>query len=350
MTKRKKSISKKKSHSSNLAKTLKLLFFIAIIAIFWLVFSWIQFLRTPLTSSAEAIDLIFLPHSSVHTLAATLKKRGVAINSRFLILLAELKGVSQQLHAGEYVFEPGTTPTQLLDKMARGDAVRHIVTIIEGWDFKQVLAAINTNPFLLHTLNGFSAAAIMEKVAAPGITPEGNFAPDTYFFSGRVSDVAMLRIAYNLMQKRLLNAWQNRDPATIYKSPYQALIAASLIEKEVAVKAEKPQVAGVITRRLQKKMPLQIDATVIYGLGADYTKKLHSSDLLRPTRYNTYLHYGLPPTPIAMPGADSIYAALHPAAGTSLYYVAKGDGTHVFSDTLAEHDAAIKKYLLGGGS
>jgi UPF0755 protein len=306
-----------------------------------------NFLRTPLISLEQPpLDLIFLPHSSVHTLAATLKKHGVAINPRFLILLARLKGVSQQLHAGEYVFEPGTTPAQLLDKMARGDAVRHIVTIIEGWDFKQVLAAINTNPFLMHTLNDFSDAAIMEKVVAPGVVPEGNFAPDTYFFSGKVNDIAILRIAYKLMQKRLLSAWQNRDPAVIYKSPYQALIAASLIEKEVAVKAEKAEVGGVIVRRLQKKMPLQIDATVIYGLGAEYTGKLHGADLLRNTRYNTYLHYGLPPTPIAMPGVDSIYGALHPAAGTALYYVAKGDGTHVFSNTLAEHNAAIKKYLL----
>jgi UPF0755 protein len=348
MTKRKKLISKKKSKPYNLTKSFRVIVFIAILAIFWVIFSWIQFLRAPLISSSEPVDLIFLPHSSVHTLAATLKKHGVSINPRFLILLARLKGVSQQLHAGEYVFEPGTTPSQLLDKMVRGDAVRHIVTIVEGWDFKQVLAAINTNPFLLHTLSGFSDAAIMEKVVAPGVVPEGNFAPDTYFFSGRVSDVAILRIAYNLMQKRLLNAWQNRDPftTTIYKSPSQALIVASLIEKEVFVKSEKPEVAGVIIRRLQKRMPLQIDATVIYGLGGDYTKKLHSNDLLHDTRYNTYLHLGLPPTPIAMPGVDSIYGALHPAAGTALYYVAKGDGTHVFSDTLAEHDAAIRKYLL----
>jgi UPF0755 protein len=313
------------------------------------VFFWFKLLNpTLIPAGAQPQNITILPGSGARVIALQLQGEGIVAYPELFVLLSHLQRVSHKLRAGEYRLDPGITAVQFLRKMMRGDAITHTITIVEGWTFKHMLAAMNNNPYLVHTMTGLSDDEIMRRIGCDGKAAEGVFAPDTYVFSGKVSDVEVLRTAYNLMQKRLNVAWVNRASETVYTyhCPNDALIVASLIEKETANKAEKSQIAGVILRRLQKNMPLQIDATVIYGLGDQYRGKLNEHDLLFDSSYNTYRHSGLPPTPIAMPGLDSIVAALHPDNGTSLYYVAKGDGTHVFSDTLAEHDAAIRKYLL----
>lgn len=325
-----------------------IIIFIAIVAIIFGVFAY-RFLNLPLISAGKsAVDVTLMPGGSVKTVAVELKNKGIWYVPVAFVWLAHHQNVAHKIKAGEYRIDPGiTTASKLLEKMVKGDAIMHEVKIIEGWNFKQLLAAINKNPFLVHTINGRAEAEIMKRISLEGKAAEGIFAPDTYRFSGLVEDITILKLAHQLMRKRLTTEWQMRAPETNYKCPYEALIVASMIEKETAINAEKPQIAGVILRRLQKKMPLQIDATVIYALGEMYTGKLSIYDLKRASSYNTYMRLGVPPTPIAAPGVDSLHAALHPAPGTALYYVAKEDGgEHVFSDTLPEHNTAVEQYLV----
>ncbi|MCK4609255.1 MAG: endolytic transglycosylase MltG, partial [Gammaproteobacteria bacterium] len=242
--------------------------------------------------------------------------------------------------------EPGTTPIQLLNKLVSGDVILRSFTIVDGWTFHDMINALEQNPSIVHTLKGLTDPQIMQKIGVPGEIPEGRFYPDTYKFSGGVKDVDILRSAYKLMQSKLNAAWNNRAADAPYSCQYKALIAASIIEKEAAVPSERPIISGVIKRRLKKNMYLQMDPTVIYGLGDSYKGDLTVKDLRRNTPYNTYLHKRLPPTPICIPSIDAFEAALHPQAGKELYFVAKGDGTHEFSATLKEQDAAIRKYQL----
>lgn len=312
-----------------------------------LVFDFLFFLKSPLIdANQKPADFIFTQGMSVKKAAASLRQKNFIKRPLFFDLLARFKGVERNLKAGEYRIEPGvTTPIQLLTKMVKGDAVRHAFTIIEGWTFSQMIAALNSNSFIQHTIQSTNTTEIMDKIGHPGELPEGRFAPDTYLFSGEVKDTYILTNAYKLMQKRLQEAWNNKAAGTQYHCPYEALIVASMIEKETAFEQEKPIIAGVILRRLAMGKLLQVDPTVIYGLGEKYSGKLSKTDLAKDTPYNTYMRKGLPPTPISLPGKGSIEAALHPAPGTALYYVAKGDGTHKFSDTMGEQDKAIKKYL-----
>lgn len=318
--------------------------YLLICIIGYVALSWSGFLYRPLISAQESPrSFIFISGSSVRTLSKQLQQIKVIKQPEFLLLLAKIKNVDRLLQAGEYQIDPGMTIGDLLGKMVRGEAVRHVFTLVEGWTFEQTLAVLNNNPYLEHTITGLGSAAIMEKIGLVGESSEGRFAPDTYVFSGKMRDIDILRNAYVLMQQRLENAWQNRDLRVPYNCPYKALIVASLIEKETAVNREKPRIAGVIIRRLDQGMFLDIDASVIYGLGKDYKGKLTKQDLTVPTSYNTYLKKDLPPTPICMPSESSIQAALHPIFATELYYVAKGDGTHVFSNTLEEHNTAVWK-------
>jgi UPF0755 protein len=330
----------------NKIKIIKIIIAVLIIVCLWIAIEWVSFLQTPLVPEGEkSVDFVYLPGKTVKSLAYQLKKSHVLQHPEMFVALAELKGVTLQLKAGEYRIDPGMRPATLINKMAKGEMLIHTFTIVEGWTFKQFIAALNEESALTHTLKGANDSAIMEAIGHTGESPEGRFAPVTFYFSGPTTDVFILKQAYDLMQKKLDELWQKRANDLPFNCPYKALIAASIIEKETSYQPEKPKIAGVIARRLKIGMMLQVDPAVIYGLGDRYNGKLTPEDLTKDSGYNTYLHKDLPPTPIAMPSFDSINAALHPAEGTELYYVAKNDGTgsHEFSKTLGEQNAAIKK-------
>nr|WP_225917150.1 endolytic transglycosylase MltG [Pseudomonas farsensis] len=250
------------------------------------------------------------------------------------------------LHTGEYRITPGMTVGQLFDAWRRGDVVQYNITLVEGWTFRQVRAAVARHEKLGHTIDGLSDAEVMDKLGHTGVHPEGRFFPDTYRFVRGMSDVELLQQAYMRLDEVLAKEWAARSEGLPYRDPYQALIMASLVEKETGVPQERGQIAGVFVRRLRLGMMLQTDPTVIYGMGERYNGRITRADLRAPTPYNTYTMSGLPPTPIAMVGREAIHAALNPSDGTSLYFVARGDGSHVFSDDLDDHNSAVREFQL----
>ncbi|CAI8972144.1 endolytic transglycosylase MltG [Pseudomonas sp. IT-P294] len=252
----------------------------------------------------------------------------------------------QPLHKGEYRMQPGMTVEGLIDEWKRGDIVQYSLTLVEGWNFHQVRAALAKDEKLEQTLNGLSDSEVMDKLGHTGIFPEGRFFPDTYRFVRGMSDVELLKKAYDRLDEVLAKEWEQRAADVPYTEPYQALIMASLVEKETGVPQERGQIAGVFVRRMAMGMLLQTDPTVIYGLGERYSGKLTRAHLKEATPYNTYMISGLPPTPIAMVGREAIHAALNPVAGNSLYFVARGDGSHVFSDDLEAHNNAVREFQL----
>lgn len=321
--------------------TLLLISLVSFIVLLWF---WKSFLVSPLSVNKSQVFYV-PPGSSIYSISQSLHSKGILAHPRLFILLTKLKGQEKKLKTGEYQLNPGITPSQLLIKLVKGKVILRQFTIIEGWTLKQIYASLAVNPYLSHTFNTtlpVNKGAYSLNTTLPSL--EGTFYPDTYLFAAGISDAIILKKAYWNMQKSLNKLWLKRAQGLPYANPYAALIVASLIEKETARPEERAQVAGVILRRLQKNMRLQIDAAVIYGLGDEYKGKLTREDLKKETPYNTYLHAGLPPTPIAMPSLSSLQAALHPSAGNTLYYVAKGDGSHEFTATLAEHHLAVKKY------
>jgi UPF0755 protein len=302
--------------------------------------------QQPLLSGRQAVVVEITQGKPLRVVAFELGQQGVLPHPLSLVLLARLRGQSGAMRAGEYRIQPGTTVAGLLDQFVSGHVVLHSLTLVDGWNFKQVLDAVEQDPYLTHTLQGMTPAGVMARLGHPQQHPEGMFYPDTYSFSRGTTDVSFLRRAYQSMQQQLDAAWMTRAADLPYKSPYDALIMASVIEKETAQPTERAQIAGVFVRRLQKGMKLQSDPTVIYGLGDAYNGDITFKDLRKDTPYNSYTRYGLPPTPICMPALASIQAALHPAPGNALYFVAKGNGTHQFSATLAEQNAAVQKYQL----
>jgi UPF0755 protein len=320
---------------------------ILIISIFLIYFTvqYRQFLSTPL-SKTQSIHYLFQQGASVHRLVDDLHKQGFLKHPNLFLFLAYSKGATNKLKAGEYVFLPGTTPKQLLEKMLLGNVIFHRFTIVEGWTFQQLKTALDALPFVEHTLDHVSTEQILTTLGLPPQNPEGLFLPATYYFSLGKKDSDLLKWSYQLLEKKLNHAWQARDPNLPYRTPYDALIAASLVEKETAIAQERPMIAGVIARRLQKGIPLQIDASIVYGLGDLYAGKLNIEDLRKDTLYNTYIRKGLPPTPIAIPSLKSIDAVLHPDHSQNLYFVAKGDGSHQFSNTLIAHNLAVQVYQL----
>ena len=306
-----------------------------------LAWGWMEyrdFTREPLRLAPGGMIYSLKPGASVHSLAADLARRGVLEQPLFLRLLARQSGLASRLKAGEYAIPPGTTTPRLLEILSSGRVIQHTLTLVEGWTFKQMLAAIRRDPVLEQTLAGLGPKEIMRRLGHPGQDPEGRFYPDTYLFPRGSSDLAFLRRAYQRMQRLLADEWRQRQPGLPLKSPDEALI--------LALPAERPQIAGVFIRRLRKGMRLQTDPTVIYGLGEAYDGNIRRRDLQRDTPYNTYLHKGLPPTPIAMPSGASIHAVLHPAEGDALYFVATGDGGPHFSASLQEHNRAVRRYQL----
>ena len=308
-----------------------------------------RFLSRPL-ELAHARDVVIEPGMSFQAIVDRLDRQQVLNGRRdalYLALYARATGQADRIKSGEYRIPAHQTPPQLLTLLVSGRTRQHRLTIVEGWRFDQIRHAIAADPVLRHRLAGDDNAAIMAAIGHADEKPEGRFLPDTYLFPRHTSDVAFLKRAYGAMQTFLHRAWQTRAPDTVVKTPYQALILASIIEKETAVSTERARIAGVFTRRLHKGMRLQTDPTVIYGM-ADYAGHISRADLQRDTPFNTYTRAGLPPTPIASPSRASIRAALHPAHGSALYFVARGDGTHVFSDTLAEQTAAVDEYQKKG--
>jgi UPF0755 protein len=264
----------------------------------------------------------------------------------YLIALARLGQQAHRIHAGEYRIPLGTTPQGLLNLLVDGQVVQHTLTIVEGWSFAQLLAAVRASPVLEQTLEDLTPAGIMGVLGRPDEHPEGRFFPDTYHFPRGTTDVEFLARAYVTMERVLAQEWAGRAQDIPLETPYQALILASIVEKETGAAFERPEISGVFTRRLQKGMRLQTDPTVIYGIGPAFDGNIRRSDLRRDTPYNTYTRSGLPPTPIALPGRESIHAAVHPAPGKSLYFVSRGDGTHQFSDTLKAHNQAVRTHQL----
>lgn len=256
-------------------------------------------------------------------------------------------GVVTRLQVGEYALGHGLTPTQLLQKLEDGGVIQHQFTIVEGWTFRDLRLALAREPALEQTLTGLPDAEVMRRLGAGGEHPEGRFLPETYHYTRGATDLELLKRTYTAMQNTLAAAWQKRDADLPLKTPYEALILASIVEKETAVPAERAQIAGVFVRRLRLGMRLQTDPTVIYGLGTAFDGNLTRKHLDEPAPYNTYAIAGLPPTPIALPGRDAIEAAVNPAPGEALYFVARGDGSHEFTATLAEHNRAVARYQLG---
>lgn len=260
-----------------------------------------------------------------------------------------------KIKTGEYELSPGLNIPEILDLFVHGKVKQYAITFPEGWSYKEIRQEIDKNPYLEHTLNNTTFETLITQLNGDSKHPEisnpssitsleGLLFPDTYFFEKHMSDVSLLKRAYDKMQQVLQQEWQARAEGLPLKTSYEALILASIVEKETGEKSERPQISGVFVRRLQQGIMLQTDPTVIYGMGDSYQGDIRSKDLIAPTPYNTYVISGLPPTPIAMPGRDAIHAALHPENGDSLYFVAKGDGTHVFSASIKEHNAAVDNF------
>jgi len=288
--------------------------------------------------------------TSLRELAAKLVERGWLEHPYYLRFHARRSGEGNQIQAGEYAVTPDTTPVQLLEQLIAGKVVQHTLTIVEGWSYRELLAAVRDHERLKQTLSPELAdkpQALMQALGLEGEHPEGQFFPDTYHFPNGTTDVEFLRRAHRTMQEILAQEWQQRSDGLPYDNAYEALIMASIVEKETAVPAERADIAGVFVRRLEKGMRLQTDPTVIYAMGQRYDGNIRRKDLKIDSPYNTYEKRGLPPTPIAMPGREAIHAALHPADGSALYFVSRGDGSHYFSDTLKEHNRAVAKYQLG---
>lgn len=294
----------------------------------------------------EPVVIEVAPRDSLARVTADLAARGILEQPRLLSLWGRLSGDAGRLHVGEYRLEPGLDARGLLAILVEGRVLRRSLTIVEGWRFRDVRAALRAAPRLRQTLAEQSDEEIMTRLGEAGRPPEGLFFPDTYDYVGDRTDLEVLRRARARMQAVLAAAWENRAPDLPLETPYEALILASLIEKETGMPGERQDIAGVFIRRLEQGMRLQTDPAVIYGLGEDFDGNLDRTHLRTPTPWNTYVHRGLPPTPIAMPGLDSIRAALAPAVGDALYFVARGDGSSQFSATLEEHNAAVRRFQL----
>lgn len=293
------------------------------------------------------ISYTIKPGMNLKIIGEDLVRQGILEHPYYLMLEGRLQGSESKLKAGEYLLHSGTTQRQLLEQFVAGKVVQHSLVLIEGWSYKQIIHAVSSNKVLVKTLTDLNSKTVMSALGYPEMHPEGRFFPDTYHFPSGVTDVEFLQRAYEKMLRVLDEEWQQKAEGLPYKTADEVLIMASIIEKETAIAAERAAIAGVFVRRLQKGMKLQTDPTVIYAMGEEYHGNIRRKDLKIDSPYNTYFYAGLPPTPIALPGVEAIHAALHPEQGETLYFVAKGDGSHYFSKTLKEHNRAVRKYQLG---
>lgn len=304
-------------------------------------------LQAPLALDKPAVELSIEPGTAPREVAQAWVAAGVQADARLLYQWFRWSGQSRQIRAGSYEIHAGITPRELLAKMVRGDQVMEQVRLIEGWTLRQFRAALAKAPALKPTTAAMNETELMAALGATGSSAEGRFFPDTYAYSRGVSDLTVLKRAHAAMQRRLESAWSQREPGLPLKNIDEALTLASIVEKETGAAADRGLVAAVFINRLKLGMPLQTDPTVIYGLGEAFDGNLRKRDLLTDTPFNTYTRGGLPPTPIAMPGAASLQAALHPAPSRALYFVARGDGSSEFSEDLAAHNRAVNKYQRG---
>jgi UPF0755 protein len=298
----------------------------------------------PLTLPAIPFEFSINQGYSLKAAARQMQQSGIISNDWIFVWLARALGKSTQIKAGNYQLEEPVTRLELLDMITNGQASQSEVRIIEGYTFNQLRVILNANPVIRHDSLALSEAEIMQHLGASERLAEGLFFPDTYYFANGSSDLDVLKRAYQSMQKHLFESWQNRAPGLPLESPYQALILASIVEKETGQAKDRGMIAGVFINRLRKGILLQTDPTVIYGIGARFDGNLHKRDLQTDTPYNTYTRKGLTPTPIALPGVASLQAALHPAQTDALYFVARGDGSSIFSETLVQHNRAVFRY------
>jgi len=304
---------------------------------------------TPIEVRKLPVEFDIAPGMRLRAATQRIEEAGVAVGRLQFEILARALGRAQGVKAGSYELTAAPTPLELLEKLTRGDVTQAEVRLIEGWTFRQIRATLDANPFMRHDARGLSEAQLLQKIGARETMAEGLFFPDTYLFAKGASDLHVLQRSYQAMQRYLAREWEARDPATPYKTPYEALIMASIVEKETGRAAERDMIAGALVNRLRIGMLLQVDPTVIYGLGDAFNGNLKKIHLLTDGPYNTYTRAGLPPTPIAAPGLGSLRAALRPAKTAALYYVARGDGSSEFSRSLDEHNRAVRKYQLNGG-
>ena len=301
-------------------------------------------LHRPLPIAADPVELSIEPGSSPREIAESWVRAGVMTEPLALYEWFRWSGQARRIRAGSYEVPAGTTPIRLLEKMVRGDETLAVVRFNEGWTFRQIRAELARADALKPTVAALGDDEIMRVLGAPGVSPEGRFHPDTYAYSKGSSDLAVLKRAYRAMEQRLAAAWQERAPDSPLRTPDEALTLASIVEKETGVGADRGLVAGVFVNRLRLGMPLQTDPTIIFGLGAAFDGNLRKRDLLADTPYNTYVRSGLPPTPISIPGKAALLAAVRPEATRALYFVARGDGSSEFSETLSEHNRAVNRY------
>jgi UPF0755 protein len=316
---------------------------------FWAYDRYTKFVQTPLTGIDAGESLVVERGDTLPRVLSRLRAQGVREGHNLeWQLLARQLGAAGRIQIGEYALEAGTTtPRSLLERMRDGKVISYRFTLVEGWNIRELRAALAKARPLKQTITQLDDAALMRAIGKPGLHPEGRFLPETYVYTRQDSDLDILKRANADLEKALDAAWQARASDVPLKSKEEALILASIVEKETGIASERPQIAGVFTRRLKLGMRLQTDPTVIYGMGSAYAGNIRKTDLLADTPYNTYTRDGLPPTPIAMPGKDALFAATKPAAGDALFFVAVGDGSgrHVFTRTLDEHAAAVRAYI-----
>ena len=321
---------------------------VAIILFSWIWASYQNALDERLVIQNESIDYSIKSGSSLSSVIYDLSNKNIIKQPRYLLWYARLNGLSNKMKTGDYRLTNNQTTKKFLDDIFAGKVVQFSLTVIEGWSFNQLLDAINNHPQIKHTVADKSKEEIMNELELTGTHFEGQFLPDTYNFPKNLTDIEFLKRAHISLKSVLKEEWDTRATGLPYNNSYEALIMASIVEKETGLASERSQIAGVFIRRLEKRMRLQTDPTVIYGMGDKYKGNIRKKDLQRDTPYNTYRRSGLPPTPIALAGRDAIHAALQPADGDALYFVARGDGSHQFSATLDEHNNAVIKYQLKG--
>ncbi len=304
--------------------------------------------HAPMPMGSAALELEIEPGTSPKGVARSVQQAGAGVDARLLYAWFRVSGLDRRIKAGNYEITPGTTPYTLLQKLARGEESLQALTLVEGWNFRQVRAALAREQGLKNDSAALSDAELMARLERPGVAPEGRFFPDTYTYAKGSSDLALLRRALHAMDRHLEAAWSQRASDTPLKSADEALILASIVEKETGRASDRGQIAGVFINRLRVRMLLQTDPTVIYGMGEAFDGNLRKRDLQTDTPWNTYTRPGLPPTPIALPGKAALLAAVQPEATRALYFVAKGDGTSHFSESLPEHNRAVNRYQRGG--
>lgn len=309
-------------------------------------FYWLA--TSPVSLRSSPLDFTVTPGSSLRSAAQQVADAGVQLHPLVLVVLGRYYRVDAQIKAGSYEVTSGITPIELLRKLTRGDVTQVEIAFIEGWTFRQMREKLDAHPDVRHDTRGLTESEILQRLGASETSAEGLFFPDTYLFGKNTSDLDVLARANRAMRRHIDREWQQKAPGLPYRDSYQALIMASIVEKETGRASDRPMIASVFVNRLRIGMLLQTDPTVIYGLGERFDGNLRKRDLQTDTPYNTYTRAGLPPGPIAMPGLGSLRAALNPAQSDALYFVARGDGTSKFSRTLEEHNQAVVQYQKGG--